>query len=480
MRDIVESQDRLERLLRTESLDPLERLQDFFGFREIFRELNLDVSPEELLSAETTAFTYADLYAMLRKRNTVLWITPYTAIAKEEFVVDSWGRLDESRCTSFNVDGKGIVVLARSPQHSFEICDVVLRLLAASAVHTVILPNLGFRGGSINATSLAFLMEQCQSLHVLSLYDLDLDENHCRVLGVYSRPGLEIALTRCKLTSDGISALAEVLGRNQGPTKLEFCEFCDIDNSVLADGLRGNSHLKSLSLWISSTTNLEVDNREGVAIAGALRENKGLVELKLGSYWVSDETWDAVCDSLKTNPTLEVLQLVAPAVLESRIQALVNMVKVNMSIHIMSIHIPIHLDSCYSEHELFRGSIIPYLDTNRLRPRLLAIQKTSPIAYRAKVLGRALLSARTDPNRFWMLLSGNAEVVAFSSTTAPTTDRPTFANFCRRFYKCCRSEQKLSLQEDKLSPWHWLPACRLQAVIGYVFVTASGAVDSLR
>jgi hypothetical protein len=46
-----------------------------------------------------------------------------------------------------------------------------------------------------------------------------------------------------------------------------------------------------------------------------------------------------------------------------------------------------------------------------------AFQKTRPITYRAKVLGRALLSARSDANRFWMLLSGNAEV-AFPSRTA--------------------------------------------------------------
>jgi hypothetical protein len=48
------------------------------------------------------------------------------------------------------------------------------------------------------------------------------------------------------------------------------------------------------------------------------------------------------------------------------------------------------------------------------------IQKTRPQAYRAEVLERALLSARSDVNRFWMLLSGNAEV-AFPSTTATTT-----------------------------------------------------------
>jgi hypothetical protein len=137
---------------------------------------------------------------------------------------------------------------------------------------------------------------------------------------------------------------------------------------------------------------------------------------------MSDETWYVVCDSLKTHPTLQVLKLermhsflLALAVLKSRVQALVDMMKVNMSIHAI-----LRLGDCYSEHELFRKSVIPYLETNRLRPRVHAIQKARPIAYRAKVLGRALLAARTDANRFWMLLSGNVEV-AFPPTTATTT-----------------------------------------------------------
>ena len=70
-----------------------------------------------------------------------------------------------------------------------------------------------------------------------------MDENHCRALGTYSRPGLEIALFNCKLTIAGAIALAEVLGRNQGPTKIDNC---DIDNSVIADELRVYIRLKSL------------------------------------------------------------------------------------------------------------------------------------------------------------------------------------------------------------------------------------------
>jgi hypothetical protein len=94
-----------------------------------------------------------------------------------------------------------------------------------------------------------------------------------------------------------------------------------------------------------------------------------------------------------------------PAGLKSRIQALVDMLKVNTSLHTIN-----GVPRLYSEHEVFLESVIPYLETNRLRPRVRAIQKSRPIAYRAKVLGRALLVVRTDPNRFWMLLSGNAEV----------------------------------------------------------------------
>jgi hypothetical protein len=214
-------------------------------------------------------------------------------------------------------------------------------------------------------------VEQCQSLKALILEQISLTEDLLRVLGDLSRPGLEIKLKHCRIADATGAELAQILGRNRGPTKIDLCE---IDNFVLANGLRGNSRLKSLNPRISSSP--EDGNREVLAIADALRENKGLVDLDLKHQsGMSYETWDAVCDSLKTHPTLKVLNLWSmepfggapsdPAVLKSRIQALANMLKVNMSLH------TIRLPSGYSEHELFRGSVIPYLETNRVR----AIQK---------------------------------------------------------------------------------------------------------
>jgi hypothetical protein len=87
------------------------------------------------------------------------------------------------------------------------------------------------------------------------------------VIGAYSRPDLEIILIRCKFTSDGANALAEILGRNQGPTDLDHFY---IDYSVIVDGLHGNSRLKSLKLINSGSP--EDVNRQVLAIAGTLKE----------------------------------------------------------------------------------------------------------------------------------------------------------------------------------------------------------------
>jgi hypothetical protein len=403
------------------------RLKDFDEQSEFLEELNLDVSTEELLCTER-AFTYADLYAMLGNGSTVAWLTPHAAVLREggfssnyrQFVGDDY-RFD---C---DADGKAISAVACSSEELLEICDVLLRLLAASVVHTVELSHrrCPSAGVSFNDTSMASLMDQCQSLKALMLQKVEfLDEDQIRVLGAHSRPDLEIVLVQCKLRSAGTSALTEILGRNQGPTKLVYCE---IDNFDITDGLRGNSRLKSLRP--PTLRNSEIGNREVLAIAGALKENTGLVDLDLSYCLLSGETWDLLCNSLKKHPSLQVLHLRfmrnwlghAQVVPKSRLQTLVDMLKVNMSIH------TIHVAERYREHELFRGSVIPYLETNRLRPRVRAIQKARPIAYRAKVLGQALLAARTNPNRFWMFLSGNSEI-AIPSTTAtisPTVNLPT-------------------------------------------------------
>jgi hypothetical protein len=205
--DIQESQD---------------HIGDISGHSKLFQELHLDVSTEELLSAER-AFTYANLHAVLGSSKTFAWLTPHSAVARG----GGRGKMFSNRYRlTFKADGEVILALADSPERLLEICDVITRLMAASVVHSIKLSNRDKHDGNIfiNVPGLAYLMEQCRSLKILSLVDLDMDENHCRVLGCYSRPSLEIVLNYCRFTSAGASALVEVLGRNQGPTKLDFVE----------------------------------------------------------------------------------------------------------------------------------------------------------------------------------------------------------------------------------------------------------------
>jgi hypothetical protein len=72
-------------------------------------------------------------------------------------------------------------------------------------------------------------------------------------------------------------------------------------------------------LIASLSTNFEVANRQVHAIAGALKENKGLVELDFCTVlWVSDEAWVAIFYSLKTHPTLKAFGLQTTRINDAR------------------------------------------------------------------------------------------------------------------------------------------------------------------
>jgi hypothetical protein len=122
-------------------LDSQGGLEALNGHRlNLLQELNLDVPPEELLSAER-AFTYTDLFAILGRlgeENTVAWLTPYAYVVRDNERVESWVHLlDGSYRFCFGADDKDIFVSARSHEHLVEICDVIVRLLAASVVQSV-------------------------------------------------------------------------------------------------------------------------------------------------------------------------------------------------------------------------------------------------------------------------------------------------------------------------------------------------------
>jgi hypothetical protein len=67
------------------------------------------------------------------------------------------------------------------------------------------------------------------------------------------------------------------------------------------------------------------------------------------------------------------------------------------------------------DEQIYAESILPHLETNLYRPRVLGIKKAD-IALRRPLLGRALQthSVRSKSNLLWMFLSGNQDVVVQS------------------------------------------------------------------
>ena len=84
------------------------------------RELELDVSSEELLSAEM-AFTYADFYAMLNSGITFAWLAPIAAVMRADgrTLLSSFFLLRDYTF-SFLVDGEEIHAAAGSPDYLLE------------------------------------------------------------------------------------------------------------------------------------------------------------------------------------------------------------------------------------------------------------------------------------------------------------------------------------------------------------------------
>jgi hypothetical protein len=82
------------------------RLESFRGDPELLQELNLDVSTDELLSAER-AFTFTDFYAMLGEENALVWLTPHAAVMNVDGRgIYAWLLLDGSCRFFLKADGK--------------------------------------------------------------------------------------------------------------------------------------------------------------------------------------------------------------------------------------------------------------------------------------------------------------------------------------------------------------------------------------
>lgn len=183
----------------------------------------------------------------------------------------------------------------------------------------------------------------------------------------------------------------------------------DIDEQALAEGLKGNTRVKSLELK-QTVGHL-------VPFARALCENLGLEALDFGYGSIDDAGWDALCKYLAHNPpslkTLDVcnslpsLPFPEEPELLRRARLLADSLRSNTVLE----KIQIAWLGSDLDRELFKELIQPRLDKNSYPSLVRAVAKIQDETLRRKVFGRALYKVREDASDLWMCLHGNMDLV---------------------------------------------------------------------
>jgi hypothetical protein len=307
-------------------------------------------------------------------------------------------------------ESKTLWLCASSEAHATVASGILLQLLTSCESREVSL-HQGHLYCEFQIPELAFshLLVHSHSLRGLRLLHLRLDTCHCRAIDDLARTNLHIEFIRCFPTESGETVLLESIRHNRGPTQLIQCR---IDTRRLAEALRGNNIVNSLTL----RTHEPYSDEEMLGFVQGLAENEGLVKLSLKSVPITDESWIALWRSVARHPKLE--QIVLPDTYEYsstwrhrttdaqkplRSQAIVDALCINTVLH------TIELNRDDFDKEIWDSTVYPLLLANMYRPRVRAIGKEEG-TWRRKLLGRALGSISSNPALIWMFVSGNANI----------------------------------------------------------------------
>ena len=220
----------------------------------------------------------------------------------------------------------------------------------------------------------------------LIFFYFELNEEHCRTLVATEdlRNDLAITLRCCLLTAEGEPILFDGIRRNRGPTSIDQC--CHFNTRPFAEALRGNTRIKCLSISLQE----RIDAEDNHFLLQTLAENLGIEKLNLGGSAITDEGWSIMCQSLATHPALKQHNLVSTASHDAgsrrrhtnggllmtearktqRTQCLVEMSKANTVVK------HIRMNDEEDDETFWQNEIMPRLEMNELRSRIVAVKKT--------------------------------------------------------------------------------------------------------
>jgi hypothetical protein len=359
-------------------------------------------------------------------RRTVLWISPgvflATAFARNKRSFESFFphklTVEIQQANTSVVDT--FYIHSGSTDYGEQVlstCDFLIRLTPENTTSHFRLIKTGVPGAYFPlpapiATLSRLMVESHGCFEEIELVNLILEEESLRLLAT-ANPDLSMKIKHCTIPDAAGPAFIDCLQLDRGPTELVCCNL-DVDADTLATALRGNHHLKSLSLFTI------LGNAWVRTIGPALAENLGL--LKLIIPVALDNAWLSVCSSIQEHPTLMHLDISGGRARSMRwprlsneqkmlrTGALVDMVQVNTVLH------TIYLDMDEIDSHIFHETIRPRLRENFYRSKLRTVSEAHGTLLRAKLLRHALVRVANYPELVQALLWENQEV-AFAAYT---------------------------------------------------------------
>ena len=207
------------------------------------------------------------------------------------------------------------------------VCDLLLQsLIGCKIIETVILEygrdSPDHSAFPLSGPALSRFLTQRSDIPDIKLVSFELDEEHCRasVATENVKEDVNITLKHCHLTEAGERLLFDGIRRNLGPTSLQSCCF---NTQLLADALRGNTRIKRFRCQCDhrlTDENVSFTDDNFLFLLRALAENLGIEKLVLKCINITDESWDAMCQSLANHPAtllivLPMMKAVDPVVL---------------------------------------------------------------------------------------------------------------------------------------------------------------------
>ena len=323
-----------------------------------------------------------------------------------------------------------VYALPSSRMQATNICNALLQLLVRSQPSQVRLKSLWYEHPpNISGPAIQMLLEQCPDLELLAFMDATLDETQCRALAAASPSAttgkLDIRFHDCRVLHPSSTAALAALFRNNnsnnqgGQVHYHLDHFQSEDWRVLAESLRGNTSVKTIVQPAGRLAERMLENDEFRVLAEALGANQGLLKFYPRGQLINDENWTVMCQSLRSHPTLETLDLsgtfcdlnagiMSNASKAHRCNCIVDLLRSNTILR------SIHLTREERDETIWSETILPHLQTRKVQLLVLKIKVVADQPSRFKLFGRALDSVKTKPYLSYLFLSGNVDIITAS------------------------------------------------------------------